>query len=308
VVNETIETRLGLERGWIEKRTGILQRPTAPRQQATSDLAIAAGECLLKRVRVSREDIGLLLLATSTPDHLLPPTAPLVAYRLGLVNAGAVDLTGACAGFVYGLILADAYGQNAGKPVIVIAANLLTRRVNPSDPSTASLFSDGAGAVLLEPSPERRLLGSYLGADGSSYDFIGIPMGGTREPLTAAGLKEGRQFMTMRRGQALFKKAVNAMAFAGKQAMASAKLTPGDIDWWIPHQANSRLIEDTGAVLGVPAERTISVVATCGNSSAASIPIALARAVESGQIREGQTLLMTAVGAGMLTAAVVLRW
>jgi 3-oxoacyl-[acyl-carrier-protein] synthase-3 len=267
-----------------------------------------AGERLLKVLEYDPGKIGLLMLATSTPDHLLPPTAPLVAHKLGLTTSGAIDVTGACSGFLYALVLADTYCDHSGKSILIIAANLLTRRVNPADPSTAALFSDGAGAMLLEPSRQPHLLGSFLGADGSSYDFIGIPMGGTREPLTSKGVDEGRHLMTMRRGQALFKRAVNAMADAGREAMTEAHLNAGDIDWWVPHQANSRLIEDTGIALGIPVEKTISVVADYGNSSAATIPIALHHGVKSGKIREGQTLLLTAVGAGLLTAGVVLRW
>jgi 3-oxoacyl-[acyl-carrier-protein] synthase-3 len=308
VSNESVETRLGLEPGWIEKRTGIRRRPTAAPGQATSDLALLAGHGALLQSGISPEDIGLLLLATSTPDHLLPPTAPLVAHGLGLGSAGAVDLTGACAGFIYALVLADAYGRTIGKPILVIAANVLTRRVNQTDPSTVSLFSDGAGAVVLAPSSTPHLLGSYLGADGSSYDVIGIPAGGSREPLTEAGLRQGRNLMSMRRGPALFKKAVNAMAYAGERAMERSGLGPNDVRWWIPHQANQRLIRDTGTALGIPSDRIISVVEECGNSSASTIPIALAHAVQSGQVRKGHVLLLTAVGAGMLSAGLILRW
>jgi 3-oxoacyl-[acyl-carrier-protein] synthase-3 len=308
VSNETVEARLGLDRGWIEKRTGILQRPTASLKEATSDLAVRAGQQAMQRAKLDPQEVGLLLLATSTPDHLLPPTAPLVAHRLCLLNAGAIDLTGACAGFLYALVLADDHGRHAKKPVLVIAANVLTRRVDETDPSTASLFSDGAGAVVLVPAREPHVLGSWLGADGSSYDVIGIQAGGAREPITTEAIKEGRHLMTMRRGPALFKKAVGAMAFAGRQAMAQSGLDASAIDWWIPHQANVRLTRDTGTALGIPPERTIDVVGRYGNSSAATIPTALAHAVDSGQIREGQTLLLTAVGAGMLSAGVVLRW
>ena len=305
--NDTVETRLGLEPGWIERRTGILGRPTALPTEATSDFAIRAGETALKRSGLSRGDIGLLLLATSTPDHLLPPTAPLVAHRLGLRNAGAIDLAGACSGFLYAVILANAYGDSMRKPVLVVASNVLTRRVNDRDPSTVALFSDGAGAVVLTPADPSHILGSYLGSDGSSYDTLAIAAGGSREPLTSESLNEGRNLMTMRRGATLFKEAVHAMAFAGKESMKASNLNAEDIDWWIPHQANSRIIQDTGKLLGIPAGRTISVVEKYGNSSAATIPIALAEGMGSGQIHPGQTLLFTAAGAGIVSAGLVLR-
>jgi len=305
--NDAVESRLGLESGWIERRTGILGRPMAPPTDATSDLAVRAGSLALERTGLDKNDFGLLLLATSTPDHLLPPTAPLVAYRLGLGGAGAVDLAGACAGFLYAIILADAYGQSMRKPVLVVAANILTRRVNTMDPSTVALFSDGAGAVVLSPSDPTQFLGSYLGSDGSAYDVIGIPAGGTREPLTEAALVEGRHLMTMRHGSSLFKEAVHAMALAGNEALKQSGLDASAVDWWIPHQANSRIIRDTGKLLGIPPVRTINVVEKYGNSSAATIPIALAYGIESGRIHPGNTLLFTAAGAGMVSAGLVVR-
>jgi 3-oxoacyl-[acyl-carrier-protein] synthase-3 len=305
--NDAVESRLGLEPGWIERRTGILCRPIALSSEATSDLAVRAGSLAVKRSGIANDEIGLLLLATSTPDHLLPPTAPLVAHRMGLHHSGAVDLAGACAGFLYSIILANAYGDAIRKPVLVVAANVLTRRLNDKDPSTVALFSDGAGAVVLAPSESSHFLGSYLGSDGSSYDTIGIPAGGTREPLTASALADGRHLMTMRRGSSLFKEAVHAMAFAGEEAMKMAGIDAGAIDWWIPHQANSRIIRDTGKRLGIPADRTINVVAKFGNSSAATIPIALSDGIASGRIVPGNTLLFTAAGAGMVSAGLVLR-
>ncbi len=305
--NDAVEFRLGLEPGWIERRTGILGRPKALPTEATSDLAIRAGSLALKRSGIASDDIGLLLLATSTPDHLLPPTAPLVAHQLGLRHSGAVDLAGACSGFLYSVILANSYGDAMRKPVLVVAANILTRRVNHRDPSTVALFSDGAGAVVLSPNDTSHFLGSYLGSNGSSYDTIGIPAGGTREPLTSETFLAGRHLMTMRRGSSLFKEAVHAMAFAGNEALKMSSLHAGAIDWWIPHQANSRILHDTGKLLGIPPDRTINVVGKYGNSSAATIPIALSDGIESGRIQPGNILLFTAAGAGMVSAGLVVR-
>src|SRR5262249_35777602 len=170
--NDDLEHRLGLEPGWIERRTGVLQRPTAAPDEATSDLAVRAGSQALERANIDPNEIGLLLLATSTPDHLLPPTAPLVAHRLGLQRAGAADLAGACAGFLYTMVLASAYGAQFRKCVLVIGANVLTRRVNSTDPATGALFSDGAGAVVLAPAETSHFLGTYLDADGAFYDVV----------------------------------------------------------------------------------------------------------------------------------------
>ena len=302
-----IEKRLGLEEGWIKRRTGIDRRPTSPATESTSDLAIKAGAAALQVAGIDRKDIGLVLLATSTPDHLLPPTAPLVAHRLGL-RAGAIDLAGACSGFLYALVLAGVWSDHSQQAVLVIGANVLTRRVNPKDAATVALFSDGAGAVVVVPSKPTHLLGSYLGSDGSAYDAIGIPSGGSRDPLTVQSLEEGRNLMTMRRGAMLFKHAVHGMVEAGIEAMKQAGLSSADIQWWVPHQANVRILQDAGTLLEFEPERTISVVSKYGNSSAATIPIALADAVASGRLTAGDKVLMTAAGAGLITAAAVLQW
>lgn len=308
VDNAEIESRLGLEPGWIERRTGILARPVAANTVATSDLAIEAGCTALRAANVEPGDIGILILATSTPDHLLPPTAPLVAHRLGLSSAGAIDLTGACSGFLYALALGSSHTQVTQKPALIIAANILSRRVNPNDPGTVALFGDGAGAVVLVPSLEPTILGFHLGADGAAYDSICIPSGGTRDPITVAALRNGRQFIAMQKGTAVFRNATQFMAEAGRRALLAANLRPQDIDWWIPHQANLRLIRETGCMLGIPWERTVCVVDRYANSSAASIPVALAEASQRGNIARGHLLLLTAVGAGMTNAAAVLRW
>jgi 3-oxoacyl-[acyl-carrier-protein] synthase-3 len=300
-----IETRLGLEPGWIARRTGIETRPIAAEEDATSDLAVRAGTAALHAAAIDAGDVGLVLLATSTPDHLLPPTAPLVAHRLG-TRAGAIDLAGACSGFLYALILGSHWVDASGKAALVIGANILTRRLNPEDPATVALFSDGAGAVVLSPSTPTSLLGSFLGSDGSAYEAIGISAGGTREPLTPESLKTGGNLMTVRRGAALFKQAVQGMAEAGKEALKLAGLAPADIDWWIPHQANTRIIQDVGALLEIPSERTINVVAQYGNSSAATVPIAIAEAQK--KLKRGDTILMTSAGAGLITAGAVVRW
>ena len=306
--NTEIEERLGLDPGWIEKRTGILSRPVADKNLATSDLAVDAGERALRAACVRPADVALLLLATSTPDHLLPPTAPLVAHRLSLIHAGAIDLAGACSGFLYALALGSSYGQAMRGPVLVIASNILSRRVNQCDPATVVLFGDGAGAAVLLPDNQPHLLGVHLGADGSSYDSIRIPAGGTREPMTAERILAGRHHITMARGATFFRNASHKMAEAGVQAMLQASVRPQDINWWIPHQANLRLIRETGNILGISAEHTVTVIDRYANSSAATIPIALVEGVASGRIQRGNLLLLTAVGAGMTNAGAVLRW
>lgn len=306
--NAELEKRFALEEGWIARRTGIHFRPIAKPEQAVSDLAIAAAQQAIASAGIDSTEIGLLLLATSTSDHLLPPTAPLVAHKLGLGHAGAIDLAGACSGFLYALVMAYSTGTAMGKPVLVIGANLLSRRVSGEDRDTSVLFGDGAGAVLLIPDMSSSLEGFFLGSDGSQYESIMIPAGGSREPLTAENLAAGRNRITMLRGRGLYRHAIRMMADAGVRAMQHADVSIGDIDWWIPHQANLRLIEETGEMLGIDRARTVFTADRFGNSSAATIPMALDDAIRAGKIKRGQRLLLTSVGAGMISAAAVLRY
>lgn len=301
------EYRLGLPPGWIVQRTGIRERPLAGPDEATSDLAIRAGAAALEQAGQPPEAITLLLLATSTPDHLLPPTAPVVAHRLGLHRAGAIDLAGACSGFLYALALADSYVRLQQTCVLVIGANVLSRRINPNDPKTSALFADGAGAVVLGPvAGARGIVACWLGADGSCWKDLYIPAGGSRQPLTPERVARGEHLMQMQNGRALFRRAATGMAEAGRRVLAQVGLDTEDVAWWIPHQANHRLIEEARRQLGMPASRTINIVDRIGNSSAATIPLALA--LEAHRFAPGDLLLLTAVGAGLLAAAILLQW
>jgi 3-oxoacyl-[acyl-carrier-protein] synthase-3 len=306
IANAEIERRLGLEQGWAMRRTGVRVRPHAAPHEATSDLAVRAGQAALTDAGIDPRDVALLLLATSTPDYPLPPTAPQVAHRLGLVRAGAVDLAAACAGFVYALALGEAYGRTVCGCVLVIGANVLSRRVDPDDPAMATLFADGAGAAVLVPG--EAVLGVYLGAHGEHWDEIFIAAGGSREPITAEAIAAGRHVMRMNNGPELFRRAVQMMAQAGVRALEAARLSASHVDLWVPHQANRRIISQAGRLLGIPAERTVDIVECYGNSSAATIPIALCVARERGLLQRGHNVLLTAVGAGLVTAGLVLRW
>ena len=305
-----VERQLGLEAGWIERRTGVRERPLAAPDEATSDLAERAGRRALAASSVAPESVGLLLLATSTPDQPLPPTAPRVAHALGLSKAGAVDLAGACAGFVYAMALADAFCRVRGGAALVVGANVLSRRVNPADgPATAFLFSDGAGAVVLGPtSRDAGLLSAHLGADGSRADLLMIPAGGSRRPVTPEALSRGEHYMRLGNGQRLFREAVRSMVDAGRRAMSVAAVAPDELDCWVPHQANRRITREVGRLLKIPAERTVDVIDRYGNSSAATIPVALADADAAGRLAPGALVLLTAFGAGLVCAGAVLRW
>jgi 3-oxoacyl-[acyl-carrier-protein] synthase-3 len=308
VASAEIEERLGLEPGWIERRTGIRERRHAAPGEATSDLATRAAADALARAGPLAAPVGVLLLATSTPDHLLPPTAPLVAHRLGLRGCGAIDLAGACTGFLTALALAHSHCRAQRCSVLVVGANVLSRRINPADPATSALFADGAGAMLLAPAEGDDFLAFHLDSRGEFYEQVLIPAGGSRAPLTARAVEAGEHFMRMARGPDLFREAVRAMVRCGEAALGRAGLREEEVDWWVPHQANARIIRDAGGRLGIDPQRTVSVVEAVGNTSAASIPIALSLAALDGRLNAGQRVLMTAVGAGMSEAGAVARW
>ena len=306
VASAEIEARLGLAPGWIEARTGIRERRYAAPNEALSDLAVSAGRAAIDRAGFAPDRIRLLVLATSTPDHLLPPTAPLVAHKLALGGAGAVDMAGACAGFLHALTYADAFVRLHGEPALVIAANILSRRINPSERASAILFGDAAGAVLLAPSSRNHtgVLGVDLASDGSAYDLIKIQAGGSRKPF-AAELEPEEILMHIEDGRAVFLKAVDMMAASAARALTKAKLSRADVTAFIPHQANARIIAAVERKIGITPGRTLSSVAMFGNSSAATIPLTLSLNAGNVAPKAGDKLLLTAAGAGLTGGALV---
>jgi 3-oxoacyl-[acyl-carrier-protein] synthase III len=308
VLNAEIEQRLGLPSGWVEKRTGIQERRYAAPDEALSDLAVNAGEMALSRLGFSRDRIGLVVLATSTPDHMLPPSAPLVAHRLGLTGAGAIDMAGACGGFLYALAFADSFVRAHRVPVLVIAANILSRRTNPDDRKSVVLFSDGAGAAVIAPSgrPGSGVAGLHLTSDGSAYDLIKIPTGGSRQPFNA-GASNNETLMQISDGRAVFAKATEMMASSARRALDAARLSLDDVTYWVPHQANARIISATALKLGIDKSKALSSVALYGNSSAATIPLTLSLAAENGAFKPGDIFLLCAAGAGLTGGALVYR-
>lgn len=308
VPNGEIEARLGLEAGWIKRRTGIDARRYAADGEALSDIAVKAGEMALLQSGLNRDDVGLLLLATSTPDHLLPPTAPLVTRRLSLKNAGGIDMAGACAGFLYALTLAESYVRAQDQPVLVIAANILSRRINESDRASSVLFADAAGAVLLAPTQrEAGLVGSHLASKGEHYDLITIPGGGSRKPFSE--IRDPREvLMVMNDGKAVYAGAVAIMTESAQKALAKAGIAASDVDHFIPHQANARMMTTIAHQLAVPGERLRSTIADFGNSSAATIPFTLSATAGRKPYAPGDIVLMTAAGAGLIGGAAVFRW
>ena len=305
VANDEIEQRLGLEPGWIERRTGIRERRYAAEGEALTDIAYEAGEMALRESGIDRARVALTLLATSTPDHLLPPSAPLLAHRLGLAGSGGIDMAGACGGFLYALTLADAFARTHRAPVLVVGANILSRRINPDERASCVLFADASGAVLIAPSerPGTGVLGARLATDGSGYDLIKIAAGGSRRPY-APDVPIEDTLMAISDGQAVFTRAVDMMVATARAALSQAGLAIGDIDLFVPHQANARIIAAVARQLGVPEDRTVSTVARYGNSSAATIPFSFSMAGRT-VLRPGAKVLMCAAGAGLTGGAVV---
>jgi len=306
VPNAEIEARLGLEAGWIERRTGIRERRYAAPDEALTDIALPAADMALAASGIDRSDVGLTLLATSTPDHLLPPSAPLLAHKLDLPNSGAIDMAGACAGFLYALALADAQVRVRREPVLVVAANILSRRINPAEIASCVLFADAAGAVVLAPDedPAKGAIAVDLAADGAHYDRIRIRAGGSRKPF-AADLPPEDLLMEMEDGRAVFAKAVEVMTNSSLKVLKEAGMTAADVDRWIPHQANQRISGAVRRNLALSEDRLVSTVATYGNSSAATIPLSMSVSHQTRPFRAGERALLSAAGAGFVGGALV---
>jgi 3-oxoacyl-[acyl-carrier-protein] synthase III len=309
VTNTELEADLGLSEGWIAGRTGIRARRYVADDEALTDIARHAGEMALVQAGVGRGRVALTLLATSTPDHLLPPSAPLLAHHLGLANSGGIDLAGACAGFIYALALADGFVRTRGEPVLVVAANILSRRINAADRGSAILFADAAGAVVLAPTTraDAGVRAVELRASGADYGLIQIPAGGSRRPFSAETAIEDTK-MVMRDGRAVFARAVDMMVSTSRLALARADVSLAGIATLVPHQANRRMIDAVAMKLCVGTDRTLSTVEAFGNSSAATIPFTLAHCAPAGGYPRGDVVLMTAAGAGLTGGSIVWGW
>jgi len=309
LTNHDLETMVDTSDQWIVERTGIRERRIAAPNEAASDLASAAAERALSAAGLRAADLDAILVATATPDMLFPSTACLVQARLGAARAWAFDLSAACTGFIYGLSAADQYVRSgAARTVLVVGAEVLSRIVDWTDRSTCILFGDGAGAVVLRAeSGQSGVLSTHLHADGSLWDFIHVPGGGSKHPPSPAVLAERLQFIRMK-GSETFKVAVRAMEDVALEALKANGLAMSDIAWFIPHQANRRILEAVAMRLGLPAERLVMNVARVGNTSAASIPIALDETVREGRVATGDLLLLDAFGGGLTWGSALVRW
>ena len=309
VTSQSLGDAAGIEEAWILQRTGIAERRVAGSGETTSTLAIAAGRRALERAGMRPGRLDLIVVATCTPDRIVPACAPLVQAALGALSAGAFDVNAACAGFLSGLASASGLIRcGAMSRALVIGAEVMTRFVDWRDPKTSVLFGDGAGAVVLERTETPGgLLSVELGAEGSGASLIEIPAGGCARPASEETVRGGEHTIRMN-GTEVYRAAVRTMSSAAQRAMTAALLDPDAIDLLICHQANQRIIGEVGARLGIAPERVFSNVERYGNTSAASIPIALCEAAEEGRIDAGSRVLLSAVGAGLTWGAGVVLW
>lgn len=308
VPNTFFESILDTSDEWIRQRTGIRERHFAAEGETTSDLATEATKTALAAAGVAPQQIDMIICATLTPDTPIPAAAVRVQANLG-VSCPAYDLNAACAGFSYGMSTATAFIESgAADTVVVIGAEILSRVMDFTDRTTCVLFGDGAGAAVLRPSEAPGILGSVLGADGTTADTLYIPAGGSAMPASAETVAARDHSIRMPAGREVFKRAVVEMASACRELLEKSGHSPDDVDLLIPHQANSRIMIAVAERLGIDAERSVIDVETVGNTSAASIPIALDRAWRAGRVKPGGLILLTSFGAGLAWGANLLRW
>jgi 3-oxoacyl-[acyl-carrier-protein] synthase-3 len=321
LTNADLEQVMSTSDAWIVERTGIRERRIAAGDEATASMAVAAARSALADSGLSATDIDLCLVATCTPDQVLPSTAAFVADALDL-RGGALDVGAACAGFVYGLVTASALVAAGGvRAALVVGSETLSRILDVSDRSTGMLFGDGAGAVVVRaaaagetaghgqgaPIGASGLLSWDLGCDGSATGILRVPAGGSRLPATAETVAAGLHVIQMD-GREVYRRAIRAIVESVSATLGRAGVAPEQVDVFVPHQANTRIIDAVLPRLGIAPERTITNIERYGNTSAASIPIALAEARRAGRIHDGDLVLMTGFGAGMTWASALVRW
>jgi 3-oxoacyl-[acyl-carrier-protein] synthase-3 len=305
LTNDELARRLETSDEWIRQRTGIGERRIAADGELTSDLAVAAARRALERAGMSGSDLDLIVLATATPDNTFPATATKVQARLGMHRGAAFDVQAVCAGFIFALAIADnALRLGQARSALVIGAETFSRILDWEDRGTCVLFGDGAGALVLTASdgggpPDRGVLSTHLHSDGRQYGILYVDGGPSSTRHSGYLRMEGRE---------VFRQAVQHLSEAVEEALAANALGPADIDWLVPHQANSRIIDGVARKLGLPSDRIVSTIARHANTSAASIPLALADAVADGRIRPGHLVLMEALGGGLSWGSSLVRW
>ncbi len=309
LTNKDLEAFCDTNDEWIRQRTGIEQRHKVTPGEGTSDLALRASQMAIENAGIVPDDLEALICCTVTPDQLLPASANLLHGKLGVKDIASFDINAACSGFMAGLQTGDALIRSGVyKTLLVVGAEIQTNRMTWKNRDTAVLFADGAGAVILQASENGHgVLTTHLGSDGSSYKVLHLPRGGSRDPFTAENMDEDAYTIYMS-GPELFKRAVIKFVEVTQEALDATGLTMDDIDLFVPHQANLRIIEAAGQRMGIAPEKVVVNIQKTGNTTAASIPIALHEAVQDGRVKEGDLILMASFGAGLTWGAAIVRW
>ena len=306
VTNDDLAKRVDTSDEWIRERSGIRQRHFVTEGEKTSDLALAASRAALKDAGIDAGELDMVICCTTTPDETFPATATVVQARLGMTRGAAFDLQAVCSGFIYGLSVADNMIRGGqAKTVLVIGAESMSRLLDFNDRTTCVLFGDGAGAVVLQAhhgkgdNTDQGILNTQLFSDGRLHDMLYVDGGPSSTRTTG--------FLRMQ-GKEVFRHAVTNISAAISASADAAGIPISDIDWFVPHQANQRILDGTAKKLGIPAERVVSTVALHGNTSAASVPLALETAVRDGRIKKGDLVLLEAMGGGFTWGAALIRW
>ena len=305
LTNAELEQMVDTSDEWIVSRTGISKRHIAAEHETTCDLAEHAARLAIANAHISTGDIDLIIVATTTPDIIFPSTACLLQHRLDIHGCPAFDIQAVCTGFIYALDIADKFIRTgAAKTALVVGAETLSRIIDWTDRDTCVLFGDGAGAVVLQRSAEPGILSSHIHADGEYHDLLRVPAGISRDPQK---FRNGTAYIEMQ-GNEVFKVAVNTLGRIVDETLAASHLKKQDIDWLVPHQANTRIISATAKKLDMSMDRVIVTVAQHGNTSAASVPLALNEAVCDGRIKRGEILLLEAFGGGFTWGATLIKY
>ncbi|HKW86665.1 MAG TPA: beta-ketoacyl-ACP synthase III [Nitrospiraceae bacterium] len=308
LTNADLERMVATSDSWIAERTGIRERRIAAPGEACSDFGTKAAERALEAAGLTAADLDLILVATCTGDTPLPSTACLIQHRLGAVRAAACDISAACCGFVYALAVGDAYVKTGLRHILVVGSEVMSMITDWTDRGTCVLFGDGAGAVVLGPSDgDRGILSSHLHSDGNLWDLIYVPGGGSRIPPSEKMLADGLQYIKMK-GNETFKVAVKTLEESARETLSANHLSVGDLDLYVPHQANARIINAVADRLGLPMEKVVINMDRYGNTSAASIPLALDEAVRAARVKHGNLVMIAAFGSGLTWASALIRW
>lgn len=309
--NEDLEKMVDTNDQWIRERTGIRFRHIAAEGELTSDLALKATHAALKEANTTAEEIDLILFATVSPDQPMPNTACILQHKLGAKKCMAVDISAACSGFVYALTIADQFIRTGmHKKILVIGAEILHKYVNYKERDTCILFGDAAGAAILERAPENsdsKIYSSHMHADGEIADLFVLPAGGSAIPFSQTVLDNNLQYVRMK-GREIFKHAVRTMSEACDEALQANNMSADEVSWIIPHQANVRIIEAVAKHFGASMDKVVVELEDMGNTSAATIIVALDKAIKDGRIKRGQNIILTAFGAGITSGSILLKY